>query len=514
MEGHIDTPDVKKSVHGVTETLKEKNGEDKKEETKEKEQINNNTTETAYQREWYLYLNNITQGPYNLQELLHFWKSNIISHMTFVYKIGEPNWKYFYSDETIKKYFLENKVNNINNNNPLAMHPTNNLTWTANGIDSTNNSQKEIEQIQWGQSTNEENLLNEKGNENEIKSIENEKEVEREKESVDPNESCALDSEKLRKREKKKRYLERKKRKIEEGLSDKKIKNCSVYITGLPKDVTKEEIHNVFKKAGIIKIDAESTEPKIKIYYDENKNVKGDALVTYVYKKSVDIAVKYFDNFYFRQECMIHVEKAQFNANSTSNKARDKDVTLTKEEQMLKRKKIMAAKYEQMRLQKWADDIYTGAKKKILIFRSVFSYEEAKKYDEGHSFYDSIKSLIEMAISKYTLAFKAYPIPKHPKGIVCVKCKKADEAEMLITCFNNTYINGNKIEVYFYDGKQDLKAQCLSPQKERYPDKEAMAENDLPTNEPSNFGDTQWESFHEWVENQSEDEDHKINIEG
>ncbi|CRG93254.1 RNA-binding protein, putative [Plasmodium gallinaceum] len=437
--------------------------------------------------EWIIYVNNNSYGPYNFDQIIELWNENRINLMTPIYKKGENNWKYIYNDNILKNYIYNknkdenNLINSQNNFNLINESNENNSSEYLNSSSSKNF-----------------NINNIKDNNNNKNEILNEKIT-----------SNTLDLEKLRKKEKKKKYLERKKKKIEEGLCDRKIKNSSIYITGLPKDVTKEEIHNVFKKAGIIKIDAESTEPKIKIYYDENNNIKGDALITYVYSQSVDIAIKYFDNFYFRQDCIIHVEKAQFNKKKQVAK-------ISKEEILKKKKKIKAAKYEQLRLQKWGE-YYTGTKKKIVIFRNVFSYEDAMKYDEGDPFYDFIKNLIEAEIKKYVPVHKVYPIPKHPNGIVCVKFKGVEEAEMIVSCFKDIVLNDKKLEVYFYDGKQDLKVQCLTVEKSGRLNTESTSENkgldkNIDGNNPI-LMDQSLKSFHEWIDNQSEDEEHEIMVE-
>ena len=56
-------------------------------------------------------------------------------------------------------------------------------------------------------------------------------------------------------------------------------KNNAIYITSLPDDVTEDELHQVFSRYGVIAESADSDKPRIKLYYDENGDFKGDALI-------------------------------------------------------------------------------------------------------------------------------------------------------------------------------------------------------------------------------------------
>lgn len=79
--------------------------------------------------------------------------------------------------------------------------------------------------------------------------------------------------------------------------SKKKPKdNPWVYVTGLPTDITFSELHDTFKKCGILKRDIMTNEPRIKIYKDESGNPKGDASICYLQEASVGLALDILDD--------------------------------------------------------------------------------------------------------------------------------------------------------------------------------------------------------------------------
>jgi HIV Tat-specific factor 1 len=85
-------------------------------------------------------------------------------------------------------------------------------------------------------------------------------------------------------------------------------------VTGIPPDATLEEIDELFKKAGVILVDPLTSLPRIKLYKNEDGNLKGDALVIYLREESVALACQLFDEspFRFGDKKLLKVQPAVF----------------------------------------------------------------------------------------------------------------------------------------------------------------------------------------------------------
>ncbi|KAJ1926363.1 hypothetical protein IWQ60_003849 [Tieghemiomyces parasiticus] len=101
--------------------------------------------------------------------------------------------------------------------------------------------------------------------------------------------------------DKRKRLLETQstkttKRKINSAGETQKPPVKSVYIQGLPTDVTVDELKATFSRFGLIMEDFETKRPKIKLYTNEDGTPKGDALITYFKPESVPLAINLMDD--------------------------------------------------------------------------------------------------------------------------------------------------------------------------------------------------------------------------
>lgn len=55
--------------------------------------------------------------------------------------------------------------------------------------------------------------------------------------------------------------------------------NKAVYVTSLPKDVDEEELFKSFSRFGVIAESIDDNKPRIKMYYNEDGEFNGDALI-------------------------------------------------------------------------------------------------------------------------------------------------------------------------------------------------------------------------------------------
>jgi HIV Tat-specific factor 1 len=85
-------------------------------------------------------------------------------------------------------------------------------------------------------------------------------------------------------------------------------KNTSVFVSNLPPSATSEDINSYFNKCGILMTDFLTHLPKIKMYYNEDKTFKGEALISYYKEESVDLAVTILDETEYSPGYVIKVQ--------------------------------------------------------------------------------------------------------------------------------------------------------------------------------------------------------------
>eukprot|EP01127_Copromyxa_protea_P014575 TRINITY_DN4097_c0_g1_i1.p1 TRINITY_DN4097_c0_g1~~TRINITY_DN4097_c0_g1_i1.p1 ORF type:complete len:377 (-),score=118.48 TRINITY_DN4097_c0_g1_i1:121-1197(-) len=216
----------------------------------------------------------------------------------------------------------------------------------------------------------------------------------------------------------------------------KKKPNTSVYVKGLPKDVTMEEMMDFFKLAGVFARDpANDMKPKIKIYRDENGEVKGDGLVTYLKPLAVENALKILDGSDFRppKKVFLQVEVPVF---------QDKPVNPKKPTGKVSKKQ---KKYNQEE-----EDLGWEEKERVhVVIKHLFEPNDGRG---DIFFYDNLKNEITPELEKMGPIETLKIFERSPEGVVAVKYTAGWAAERCIEVMNGRFFDGRKLVAEFYDG--------------------------------------------------------------
>ncbi len=124
-------------------------------------------------------------------------------------------------------------------------------------------------------------------------------------------------------------------------------------------------------KCGVIDIDVRSNKPKVKLYKDEEGNLKGDGLCTYVKVESVQLAQTIIDGASIKAGTVIKVQKAKFEMKGNYNpKLKPKKLSKKELERRNKKHEKMLA---------WEPDKLRGERSKrdkVVVIENVFDPQD------------------------------------------------------------------------------------------------------------------------------------------
>ncbi|KAI8815424.1 nuclear mRNA splicing factor-associated protein [Cladochytrium replicatum] len=233
----------------------------------------------------------------------------------------------------------------------------------------------------------------------------------------------------------------------------KKPVNSSIYVTGLPLDVTIDEVKEAFGKFGLIMEGLDGI-PRIKLYKDSNGSFKGDALVTYFKEESVQLAISLMDDTQFRfgDSAKLHVSKAVFQPkekppNEQTTEAKPK-LSYEEKKKLKKTKQMMEKKLD------WFET--TSGKKaerynKIVILKNMFSL---KHIEEDPVQLLEIKDDVRTECEKLGEVTNVKLFEKSEEGVISVRFKEPERAIACVELMNGRFFGGQKIVAYIFDGKE------------------------------------------------------------
>ena len=245
--------------------------------------------------------------------------------------------------------------------------------------------------------------------------------------------------------------------------------NTAVYVTGLPHDVTVEEVREEFsRKCGVIAEEIDSGKPRIKLYTDEKGEFKGDALIVFFKAQSVDMAIMLLDDTEFRlgagegsgkmrvQAADASYKKTQHEGNGEEVKDREKQKRTAQD----KAKIIKKTQKLDARLADWSDDepssiVETSSRwDKVVILKHMFTLTELEE-DSGAIL--DIKEDIREECSKLGQVTNVVLFDMEEDGVASVRFANAEAARACVGVMDGRNFGGQKVMAYISDGKEQFK---------------------------------------------------------
>ncbi|KAI8062690.1 nuclear mRNA splicing factor-associated protein [Gongronella butleri] len=227
----------------------------------------------------------------------------------------------------------------------------------------------------------------------------------------------------------------------------KEVKNTSVYVSGLPADVTIHELRDTFSKCGVIMEDLDTGEPKIKLYRNKEGELQGDGLVTFFREESIALAIQLLNDCELRlgdASSVIHVEKATFKEKQPSDASKPKQPPKSRAKKKL---------HQLNRKLDWVEE-ETGKKSekfaKIVILKNMYTQKEL---DDEPTLLLELKEDVREECERLGEVTNVILYDKSPGGIISVRFAEPKVAKACVLMMNNRYFAGKQISAEIYDGK-------------------------------------------------------------
>uniref|UniRef100_G1QAP8 17S U2 SnRNP complex component HTATSF1 n=2 Tax=Myotis lucifugus TaxID=59463 RepID=G1QAP8_MYOLU len=233
-------------------------------------------------------------------------------------------------------------------------------------------------------------------------------------------------------------------------------RNTNVYVSGLPSDITLDEFIQLMSKFGIIMRDPQTEEFKVKLYKDNQGNLKGDGLCCYLKRESVDLALKLLDEDEIRGH-KLHVEVARFQLkgeyDASKKKKKCKDY-----------KKKLSLQQKQL---DWRPERRDGPSRmrheRVVIIKNMF---HPMDFEDDPLVLNEIREDLRVECSKFGQIRKLLLFDRHPGGVASVSFRDPEEADYCIQTLNGRWFGGRQITAQVWDGTTDYQVEETAKERE------------------------------------------------
>ncbi|XP_037678206.1 HIV Tat-specific factor 1 [Choloepus didactylus] len=233
-------------------------------------------------------------------------------------------------------------------------------------------------------------------------------------------------------------------------------RNTNVYVSGLPPDITVDEFIQLMSKFGIIMRDPQTEEFKVKLYKDNQGNLKGDGLCCYLKRESVDLALELLDEDEIRGY-KLHVEvakfqlKGEYDASKKKKKCKDYKKKLSLQQKQLDWRPERRAGPSRMRHER------------VVIIKNMF---HPMDFEDDPLVLNEIREDLRVECSKFGQIKKLLLFDRHPDGVASVSFRNPEEADYCIQTLDGRWFGGRQITAQAWDGTTDYQVEETSRERE------------------------------------------------
>mmetsp|Transcript_6502 Transcript_6502/g.10005 ORF Transcript_6502/g.10005 Transcript_6502/m.10005 type:complete len:457 (-) Transcript_6502:69-1439(-) len=212
----------------------------------------------------------------------------------------------------------------------------------------------------------------------------------------------------------------------------------AVYITGIPLDSNESEVALAFSRCGIIRRNEQSGEPNVRLYRDTLGNLKGDGIVIFLQRPSVDLAIELLNGTPLRPggSPLLKVEPADLSSKSGSGVSKSK------------RKKKMEKQLKQLGWE--GDDDWLPVHLISVVIENLFTPEEI--IDIGSARKKTIINDIRTEAGRCGSILNVRAYWKNPKGVIMVRFKEPEAVQKCVDMMNGRWYARRQLKSYRWDG--------------------------------------------------------------